>query len=652
MSLNITINFDEFKSSLFDKNTSNGQLARTAVLAAADKWASYLTNEEFTNISAKESQGDTVNRKFGVVAPTNTNLPPGKLYNKEVTLNNDIDDILIYVGTEANQSTFNLGATFISAIPIDASGQESDRPSLTSRVRGEQTYQPFISTISFKDLSSTLYKWWIDSSKTVDQSQKVSVVAPEDNKTYLLNKFVDLYSIALHEIGHVLGYNNSSAYSKKVDQINRFFNVYGTAIKIPLFSDYFHAADGQSPYDLMSKDDAVVQVFTGNRFTAPSAANLSVLTSLGYRGSNAGSPINQAKGTLFDDIFSSTFAGDTLNAFTGNDLVSGADGNDVISGGLGNDTILGGNGNDKIMGDDNNDVLYGDYEYLGFSSLSGGDTLNGGDGNDTLKGGFGNDSLLGGPGNDYLDGGPGKDTIDGGAGADLIKSDPNDIVKFDKNDKLVTGSQGNDTVIGSLGNDMLDGGDDDDSLEGGAGNDTLTGGNGIDNLIGGSGKNVLVGDGGNDILTSGGLSDFLEGSNVTLHGANEVDTLSRDTSVATGLFTYVLGRGSTPYYAAAGNNDYAVITNWKKGDKFGLDSATFSLTKTPEGLSQVVKQISTTQFEIYAAAGTELIAKVTIPSVGTGGGSTGGVSDGDGSLFNFGFLDTTTTTPFANPIGL
>jgi Ca2+-binding RTX toxin-like protein len=343
-------------------------------------------------------------------------------------------------------------------------------------------------------------------------------------------------------------------------------------------------------------------------------------------------------------------ASDPFLAYQRGDLqvVYGTPGNDSLSrenirnpiyranivGGSGNDTLLGSKFSDRLEGGVGNDILKGNA------------------GNDSLYGGYGNDYLEGGAGDDYLDGGPGKDTIDGGAGADLIKSDPNDIVKFDKNDKLVAGSQGNDTLIGSLGNDNLDGGDDDDSIEGGGGNDTLTGGNGIDTLTGGSGKNVLIGDGGNDILTSGGLSDFLEGSNLTLHGANEVDTLSRDTSAATGLFTYVLGRGNTPYYAAAGNNDYAVITNWKKGDKFGLDSATFSLTKTPEGLSQVVKQISTTQFEIYAAAGTELIAKVTIPSVGTGGGSGGGGGGGGGGLFNFGFLDTTTTTPFANPIGL
>ncbi|WP_019499045.1 hypothetical protein [Pseudanabaena sp. PCC 6802] len=500
MPLNIKINFDQFNSPLFDKNTTDGGLARAAVVAAAAKWESYLTNEEFTNISVKESQSDTTNRQFKVVNPTNVGSNANFNFTP-VTLSSDIDDILIYVGTEANNSLFNLGGTYVGVIPISASA----RPSFTTRLGGEQTYQPFISTISFKDLSSTPNKWWVDSTQSVDISQKVSVFDPVSNQTYSLNKYVDLYSIALHEIGHVLGYNDSPAYKAKLDLNNppqRFFKVYDTTIKIPLSTkDLFHAADsGQLPYDLMSVDDAVVQVFTGGRFLAPSTDNLKVLASLGYKVSNSGVPINQAKGTLANDIFSSTSAADTLDALSGDDLVSGEDGDDVISGGLGNDTILGSNGNDKITGDKGQDILYGDYEYLGFSSLSGNDTINAGDENDSLYGGYGNDSLVGGDGDDYLDGGPGKDTIDGGKGNDTVKIDPNDPIVINvENRQAAAGSDGNDTLYGSKGDDIIRGGNDADRLEGLEGNDTLYGGgtkgettSGSDTLLGGDGKDLLV----------------------------------------------------------------------------------------------------------------------------------------------------------------
>jgi Ca2+-binding RTX toxin-like protein len=163
---------------------------------------------------------------------------------------------------------------------------------------------------------------------------------------------------------------------------------------LPLFSTgngIYHTADGQSPYDLMSVNDGVNQVFTGNRLTPPSTANLSVLASLGYRVSNSGSPINKANGTSGNDVFSSTSVADNLNALSGDDLGSGADGDDTISGGDGIDTILGGSGNDRISGDAGNDILYGDLEVVGFSSLSGNDILIGGVGNDFLSGGYGDD---------------------------------------------------------------------------------------------------------------------------------------------------------------------------------------------------------------------------------------------------------------------
>jgi Ca2+-binding RTX toxin-like protein len=475
MPLNIEFNFIQFGSgslflssaNTFDPIKTDGQLAREAVQAAADRWASYLTSEEFATVTAKASQGDQNSRQFQIVDPTNTSAP-----DVPVTLSSDIDDILIYVGTEANQAPANLAATFVGSSPNILLP-----PSLSARIDGNQTTQPFIASMTFKDLTTTPYKWWIDSSTPVDTSTSINFPNPV-TQAPTVNKFVDLYSVALHEIGHVLGYHKSPAYDKKVSGSN--FTVHGSGTLLPLFStnNTYHTADQQSPYDLMSVNDVVNQVFMGNRLTPPSTANLQVLASLGYKVSGAGSPINQANGTSGNDVFSSTSVGDNLDALGGDDLVSGADGDDTILASDGNDTILGGSGGDSLFGGIGNDSLFGDFEVEGFASLSGNDTLHGDEGNDSLAGGPGNDSINGGVGTDYMSGGDGADTLVGGNGDDTL----NDTLIGGLGNDRIDGVLGNDYVVGDAGNDILIGGAGDDTLNGGSGNDTLSGGTGRNNL--------------------------------------------------------------------------------------------------------------------------------------------------------------------------
>jgi hypothetical protein len=241
MPLSIEINFDEFKSALFN-DKKNGQftpdalLARKAVGDAAKKWESYLTNEEFTNTTAKNSQSDpdTDKRSFRIANPAidNTN----NVTPATVQLSNDIDDILIYVGTAPNKSDTNLGKTFLLL-----GGQENSFPvSMTSRLTGKQTIQPFMAAISFKDLSQTNHKWWIDGSKPVDKPTQKVVIRDSNGQPYpapLNNKYVDLYSIALHEIGHALAYSNYPAYTDST--VNADFSVKGTTATVPLASISF-----------------------------------------------------------------------------------------------------------------------------------------------------------------------------------------------------------------------------------------------------------------------------------------------------------------------------------------------------------------------------------------------------------------------------
>lgn len=168
----------------------------------------------------------------------------------------------------------------------------------------------------------------------------------------------------------------------------------------------------------------------------------------------------------------------TIRAGAGNDRVNASSSLFAvsISGEAGNDTLSGGRENDTLTGDGGNDSLIGN---------GGDDSIAGGAGRDSLQGGSGSDSLQGGDGNDSLVGDTGNDTLDGGVGDDTLR-----------------GSDGNDALCGYLGND---------SLLGEAGDDTLLGGDGNDRLRGGFGNDLLRGDSGNDRVEGEGDFDTVSG---------------------------------------------------------------------------------------------------------------------------------------------
>lgn len=179
------------------------------------------------------------------------------------------------------------------------------------------------------------------------------------------------------------------------------------------------------------------------------------------------------------------------------------------------------------------------------------DTLNGSDGFDTLQGGDGNDILNGGDGRDTLSGDAGNDTLNGGGGNDIIN-----------------GGNGNDIIDGGEGNDTIDGGFDNDTVLGGAGDDSLNGAPGEDTIIGGSG---------NDQVFGGGQNDVLIGTDSTAVGAGELDTLSG----GGGTDRFILGDANQAYYTAAGDADYARITDFNTGEVIQLhgQASDYSLTQ-------------------------------------------------------------------------
>lgn len=123
------------------------------------------------------------------------------------------------------------------------------------------------------------------------------------------------------------------------------------------------------------------------------------------------------------------------SAGTGKTSISG---DNTLKGGNGDDSIRGWTGDDSIEGEGDSDKLFGD---------EGHDILKGGAGADSLFGGAGNDTLDGGAAVDFLDGGTGANTLTGGSGNDEFQisgSDTNTISDFDTaNEKVHFSGGGN-----------------------------------------------------------------------------------------------------------------------------------------------------------------------------------------------------------------
>jgi Ca2+-binding RTX toxin-like protein len=121
--------------------------------------------------------------------------------------------------------------------------------------------------------------------------------------------------------------------------------------------------------------------------------------------------------------------------------------------------------------------------------------------------------------------------------------------------------------MGGDGNDLLDGGQGKDTLKGGLGNDVLQGGQGNDLLIG-SMAQVMP----SNLSTTGTTTDPTTGATTSTTPLPEVDILTG----GQGKDTFVLGlaaSGTSPasvFYSAAGDADYAVITDLKTPDKVQL----------------------------------------------------------------------------------
>ena len=400
----------------------------------------------------------------------------------------------------------------------------------------------------------------------------------------------DFYSVAIHELGHLLGIGTTGSWDNQVSG-SFFTGLHATAEfggDIPLSgSSHFHEGTIDGGQEVAM--DPSLLVGTRKLFTPLDYAALAdvgwELNGSGSGGGGGDSPIpppetytinvdpirthtiviqddgvlDNGRSRLILDGQASTFLNPTseliinggskndvitiqslestfaatltINAGAGADRVNASASALAISvlGGAGRDTLIGGAGNDTLLGGNDDDSVTGNGGEDSLSGDAGNDTVLAGNGNDLINGGDGNDNLQGQAGDDLLRGGDGNDSLTGLTGADTLQGNAgNDTLNGGLDDDSLLGGDGNDRLLAEAGNDTLNGGGGNDTLSGGDGNDALSGFTGNDSLMGDAGDDTLIGGDGNDRLRGGVGNDLLRGGvgNDRVDGEGGSDTIS------------------------------------------------------------------------------------------------------------------------------
>jgi Ca2+-binding RTX toxin-like protein len=268
---------------------------------------------------------------------------------------------------------------------------------------------------------------------------------------------------------------------------------------------------------------------------------------------------NSNSSSTTDESISTT---DTVNGTFEDDLIEGTDEGDFINGGAGNDTLNSGIGEDVTNGGDGDDLI------------TGSNFLNGDAGNDTIEAVDGNNF------------------VNGGEGHDLIS------VGFGEN--FVNGDGGNDTIFGGDFIDLISGGDGDDVISAGGGTDIVFGELGNDTLEAGAGTDELDGGEGDDVLIGAFVPELTEGVNI--------DELTG----GVGSDTFILGDENGKFYAAAGDQDFAVIADFDfTQDVIQLNGTASQFTLAP------VEQSGVSGLGILAGENQDLVAIIQAPDSGS-----------------------------------
>jgi Ca2+-binding RTX toxin-like protein len=396
----------------FSHDTSGyfNDAGRRAPLAKAAELWSEIIQDDFAEIPTGSS--------FSIRHPSKPDE------NLTVTLDEPIDDLLIYVGAR-NFSGNTLGIGGPSGYSLEGDVY-SARISDDFRGLGPPSdYEPWAGVLTFD--SEVTWNFGLDE--------------PSSHES-------DLLTVALHEIAHVLGVGTASTFfdlssDEKFQGLNT--KKLNGGISLPLHEDGAHVEDGYNG-DLILMDPTST---TGTR-SSISEFDKAILADLGYLiagyeyygapfaiATSQGEKIN---GTTLNDILAGLGGDDFIFAGDGDDEIYGDAGNDELQGGRGSDLMFGGADNDKVFADDGDDELYGG---------DGEDNLQGGAGSDLIYGGLGDDKLFGQNGDDVLSGDGGDDQLTGGLGDDVFVIDTGkaDVWTGDGQDNIFVFSTKNETWI-------------------------------------------------------------------------------------------------------------------------------------------------------------------------------------------------------------
>lgn len=277
LALNITIDYSEDD---YFSNVDNpyGAIAQAALQAAADEISSLITNSLSpitTDVVSTTSGGAIaqITTTYNYVDPNTGSLAPSDLLQRS-PVGIGADEVVIYVGARSmGVFTFAEASPGTPTLSIAGGGAESGWQSAVSgteatmnqifgrggydiqRINGSATLgsTPASYNLNFGPTIGSL--WFNDSPGDVSSGRESWEVNNEfwhfDHTTEVGTGKIDVYSVALHEILHVLGYGTSASWDDLVSGTDwagsEVASILGTGIDA-LNVDGFHIASGlESP---------------------------------------------------------------------------------------------------------------------------------------------------------------------------------------------------------------------------------------------------------------------------------------------------------------------------------------------------------------------------------------------------------------------
>jgi len=216
---------------------------------AGEIWSSYI-QDEFASIPAGERLNFRINGE-----------------EQEVTLNEPIDDVIIFVSStdeeDSESLTLSEGSYFASFV---VGSEEAER------IEGDD-FEPWLGTIEFN--ASVSDDFYFD-------------LSPETDNDIPFNQ-QDFLSLSLHEIGHVLGIGTGPAFITLIENGN-FTGTQSVSLNnsqpVPLDRDLTHIEDGftldDHDHDHDHSDALLDKSFTFGTRNLPTDLDLAILSDIGY----------------------------------------------------------------------------------------------------------------------------------------------------------------------------------------------------------------------------------------------------------------------------------------------------------------------------------------------------------------------------------